>query len=104
MNPWVTLAIAIMFEVLATSALKESQGMKQLIPTVLAYLGYGISFYFLALALKHIPLGMAYAIWSAAGIILLSLIGLIVYKQNIGLIEALGLLLIISGVTLTKLG
>lgn len=104
MNPWVTLTLAITFEVLATSALKESQGMKQLIPTVLAYLGYGISFYFLALALKHIPLGMAYAVWSGVGIVTLSMIGFLIYKQPLSYTNIIGIVLIAAGVFLVKAG
>lgn len=104
MNPWLTLLLAIVFEVLATSALKESQGMKQLIPSISALIGYGISFYFLASALNHIPLGMAYAIWSGVGIVVLSIIGFFVYQQSLSYLHLAGIALITLGVVLLKIG
>lgn len=104
MSPWLYLSLAIAFEVLATSALKESQGMKQIMPAVLAYLGYGISFYLLALALKGIPLGMAYAIWSGVGIVVLSIIGFFVYQQTLSYLHLTGIGLIALGVVLLKIG
>lgn len=104
MNPWMLLTLAVCFEVLASSSLKESQGMKNWAATLIAFGGYGVSFYLLALVLKQIPLGIAYAIWSGAGIIALSLIGLLVYQQALSWIHLLGIGLIIAGVVLLKIG
>jgi len=65
---WLYLAIAIVSEVVATSALKPSDGFTQLIPSVLVVIGYGLAFYFLSLTLRTMPVGVAYAVWSGAGV------------------------------------
>lgn len=65
---WIFLSIAIVAEVIATSALKASDGFSRLGPTVVVIAGYGIAFYFLSLALRGIPVGVAYAVWSGVGI------------------------------------
>ncbi|MEG0822511.1 MAG: multidrug efflux SMR transporter, partial [Burkholderiaceae bacterium] len=67
---YLPLAIAILAEVIATSALKASEGFSRLLPSVIVVVGYGIAFYCLAITLKTIPVGVAYAIWSGAGIAL----------------------------------
>ena len=92
------LIIAVIAEVIATSALKSVEGFTRLWPSVVVVIGYGVAFYFLSLTLKTIPVGIAYAIWSGLGITLVSINGYFVYKQTLDLPAILGLCLIISGV------
>lgn len=92
------LAIAIISEVIATSALKASQGFSQLWPSLLTILGYAVALYFLSLTLKTIPMGIAYAIWSGAGIILISTVGWVLFKQQLDLPALIGLSLMIAGI------
>lgn len=92
------LAIAILSEVIATSALKASQGFSQLWPSLLTILGYAVALYFLSLTLKTIPMGIAYAIWSGAGIILISTVGWVLFKQQLDLPALIGLSLMIAGI------
>ncbi len=92
------LAIAIVAEVIATGALKASEEFTKLLPSVVVVIGYGVAFYFLSLVLKTIPVGVAYAIWSGLGIVLITIVGLIVFDQKLDLAAVIGMLLIISGV------
>lgn len=92
------LAIAIIAEVIATSALKASEEFTKLYPSLLVIAGYSISFYFLTLVIKTIPLGVTYAIWSGIGIVLVAIIGGIFYKQIPDLPAIIGMSLIILGV------
>ena len=96
------LAIAIVAEVLATSALKESQGFSELLPTLLVMAGYGASFYFLSLVLQTIPIGVAYALWAGLGIVLITIVGAVVFGQKMDLAAILGIALIISGVVVLR--
>ncbi|ANF83352.1 transporter (plasmid) [Acinetobacter sp. NCu2D-2] len=95
---FIYLAIAIVAEVIATSALKASEGFSMLWPSVITIIGYAIALFFLSLTLKTIPMGIAYAIWSGAGIILISAVGLIVYKQQLDLAALIGLSFMIIGI------
>ena len=97
------LGIAVAAEVIATSALKASDGFTRPLPTVVVALGYGIAFYFLSLVLKTVPVGVAYAIWSGAGIVLIGLIGWLVLKQPLDLPAMLGMGLIVAGVVVINL-
>ena len=97
------LGIAVAAEVIATSALKASDGFTRPLPTVVVALGYGIAFYFLSLVLKTVPVGVAYAIWSGAGIVLIGLIGWLVLKQPLDLPAMLGMGLIVAGVAVIQL-
>lgn len=92
------LTIAIIAEVIATSALKSVEGFTRLWPSVIVAAGYGVAFYFLSLTLKTIPVGIAYAIWSGLGITLVSIIAYFFYKQSLDFPAILGLVLILSGV------
>ena len=103
MNAYVYLALAIVAEVIATSALKASEGFTRLGPSLLVAAGYGIAFYFLSLTLKSVPVGVAYAIWSGAGIVLIALIGWLVLKQPLDLPAMLGMALIVAGVAVIQL-
>jgi small multidrug resistance pump len=100
---WVFLSIAIIAEVIGTSALKSAEGFTKLVPSIIVILGYGIAFYFLSLTLKTIPVGIAYAIWSGVGIILISIIGYFFYKQTLDLPAIIGILLIMAGVIVINL-
>ncbi len=100
---WLILFIAIAAEVVATSALKASEGFSRLWPSLLVVAGYATAFYCLSLTLKTIPVGMAYAIWSGAGIVLVSLIAWLVFKQRLDLPAMLGMGLIVAGVLVIQL-
>lgn len=95
---WVYLGIAIVAEILATSALKSAEGFTRLLPSLATVLGYAVAFYFLALTLREIPVGIAYAIWSGVGIVLISLVGAVFFKQHLDTPAILGIVLIIAGV------
>ena len=97
------LGIAVAADVIATSALKASDGFTRPLPTVIVALGYGVAFYFLSLVLKTVPVGVAYAIWSGAGIVLIGLIGWLVLKQPLDVPAMLGMGLIIAGVAVIQL-
>ena len=92
------LAVAIVAEVVATSALKASAEFTKLLPSLIVVIGYGISFYCLALVLRTIPVGITYAIWSGVGIVLVSIIGALIYQQIPDLPALVGMGLIIAGV------
>jgi len=98
MNPWLAIAIAIIAEVTATSALKASKEFTVLVPSLIVIVGYGIAFYFMAISLRVLPVGIMYAIWAGMGIVLISLIGWLVYKQSLDLPAVVGMGLIIAGV------
>lgn len=100
---WIFLAVAIVSEVIGTSALKAAEGFSRLWPSAVVVLGYGLSFYFLSLTLKTIPVGIAYAIWSGAGIALITLIDWIIYGQSLDLPAIIGMSLIVAGVVVLNL-
>lgn len=102
-SPWWALAVAIVSEVIATSALKAADGFTRLAPSVVVVVGYGTAFYFLSLALKSVPVGIAYAIWSGVGIVLLSLIGWVLYGQRLDAPALTGMALIVAGVVILQL-
>jgi small multidrug resistance pump len=97
-TPWVLLTVAIVAEVIATSSLKLSDGFTRLWPSVVVVLGYGISFYFLSVTMRSMPIGVIYAIWSGLGVVLVTLVGWLVFKQHLDLPALLGIGLIIAGV------
>ena len=98
MNKWVILGMAIVAETVATSAMKSSEGFTRLVPSVIVVIGYAVAFYFLSVTLKEIPVGIAYAIWSGVGIVLISLVGWIMFGQKLDAPALIGIALIISGV------
>ncbi|MEA9415741.1 multidrug efflux SMR transporter [Flavobacterium sp. PL02] len=98
MKNFLFLGIAIIFEIIATSALKKSEQFTQLIPSIITFIGYAGAFYFLSFAIRTIPVGVAYAIWSGVGIVLITIIGAIFFKQTPDLPAIIGLALIIIGV------
>ncbi|WP_283149500.1 DMT family transporter [Silvimonas soli] len=95
---WGWLAIAIVAEVIATSALKAAEGFTRLWPSIIVVIGYVIAFYCLSLTLRSIPVGLVYAIWSGVGIVLISVVGYFAYRQSLDWPAILGLTLIIAGV------
>lgn len=95
---WIYLSVAIIAEVIATTALKASDGFSRLGPSALVVAGYGIAFYFLSLTLRAIPVGIVYAVWSGVGIVLITLIAWLLYGQKLDAPALLGIGLIIAGV------
>ena len=98
MKAYLILLLAIVLETIATSFLKQSEQFTRLLPTIITVAGYAGSFYCLSLVLKNIPVGIAYAIWSGMGIVLISAIGWVAFKQHLDLAAISGLALIIAGV------
>lgn len=103
MKAWLLLATAIVAEVIATSALKASDGFTRPGPLLWVVLGYGVAFYLLALTLRTLPVGVAYAVWSGAGTVLIALIGWWLYGQRLDAAGWLGVALIITGVLVLNL-
>ena len=95
---YAVLVIAILFEVLGTSAMQAAQHFTRLGPTLLMVVCYAIAFYFLSWSLRYVPVGIAYAIWSGLGIVLISLVGYFAFGQKLDLAAMIGLGLIIAGV------
>jgi small multidrug resistance pump len=100
---WVYLAVAIVSEVIATSALKAAQGFTRWLPSLLVVAGYASAFYFLSLTLRSIPLGVSYAIWSGVGVALVTLVGWALYDQRLDLPAFIGIGLIIAGVLILNI-
>ena len=100
---WVYLFIAIISEVIATSALKTSENFTKLWPSIGVIIGYGVAFFFLSLTLKTIPVGVAYAIWSGVGIVLVSAVGWIAFKQALDAPALIGMAMIIAGCAVINL-
>ncbi|TDO07664.1 small multidrug resistance pump [Halomonas ventosae] len=96
------LALAIVAEVIATSALKASAGFTRLWPSVAVVIGYGLAFYLLALVLRSMPVGIAYAFWAGLGIVLVTLVGIVVYGEKPDLPALLGLAMIVGGVVVIQ--
>jgi small multidrug resistance pump len=98
MRPSVTLAAAIVAEVVGTTALKLSDGLSNAVPAVGVLLGYGASFYCLSLALEDLPIGLVYAVWSGVGVVGTALVGVAVFEERVDPAGALGMALIVAGV------
>ncbi|WP_334468729.1 DMT family transporter [Arsenophonus sp. PmNCSU2021_1] len=103
MNGLAYLLISIVAEVIATTSLKASDGFTRLLPSIIVVIGYSISFFGLSQVVKMMPLGIAYAIWSGLGIVLVSVAALFLYQQKLDWTAILGILLIISGVLVINL-
>ena len=97
MKPHVALVIAILSEVVGTSALKACESFTRLVPSLIVVAGYGLSLYFLSIAMRAIPLGVAYAIWSGLGSALIVLVSWLIFKQALDAPAFLGISLIIAG-------
>ncbi|MCW5670027.1 MAG: QacE family quaternary ammonium compound efflux SMR transporter [Hydrogenophaga sp.] len=103
MNPWILLGLAIAAEVVGTSALKASEGFSKLWPSAIVMVSYGAAFYLLSLTLRTIPVGVAYAVWSGVGVVLIALIGWLVFGQKLDAAGMLGMGLIVAGVLVLNL-
>ncbi|MBG6247497.1 MULTISPECIES: SMR family transporter [Symbiopectobacterium] len=97
------LSLAIVAEVIATSALKLSDGFSRLMPSIITVIFYGVSFYCLSLTMRTLPTGIIYAIWSGVGIVLIATVSWLFYGQKLDLPVILGMLLIILGVIVINL-
>jgi small multidrug resistance pump len=102
MTPYMALALAITAEVIATSALKTTDSFTRPLPSVLVVVAYAVAFYFLSVAVKVIPVGVAYGIWSGLGIVLVSVIAFFLHKQSLSLYQITGLMFIVLGVALVN--
>ncbi len=100
---YVYLGIAIVAEVIATSSLKAAQEFTRPIPSIVVVIGYGVAFYCLSLSLRMIPVGIAYAIWSALGVVLVCIAGAVFYGQMLDAPALAGIGLIIAGVLVINL-
>lgn len=98
MNHWLAIAIAIAAEVTATTALKASNEFTRLWPSLIVVAGYGTAFYFMTISMRVLPVGIMYAIWSGSGMILISILGWLVYRQSLDAPAMIGMGLIITGV------
>ncbi|WP_408479751.1 DMT family transporter [Paraburkholderia sp. RL17-383-BIF-A] len=103
MPAYALLGIAIVAEVIATSAMRASEGFSRLVPSVVVVLGYGVAFYCLSLTLKTVPVGIVYAVWSGAGIVLITLVAVVLYRQVPDVPAIIGLGLIIAGVAVLNM-
>ena len=103
MHPYAALGVAIVAEVIATSALKASAGFTRLWPSVIVVLGYGVAFYGLSLTLQSMPVGVAYAIWSGLGIVLIAVVGWLAFGQRLDAWAMVGMSLIVAGVLVMNL-
>ena len=97
------LFLAILSEVIATTSLKFSNGFTKLVPSVIVVIGYGLSFYLLAISLKVFPIGIAYAIWSGVGIILTVIAGILLWRETLDWARVLGILFILVGILIINL-
>lgn len=100
---WLYLAIAIVSEVIATSALKPSDGFSKLWPSLIVVVGYALAFFFLSLTLRTVPVAIAYAVWSGAGVALITLVGWLVLGQTLDPPALVGIGLIVAGVLVLNL-
>ncbi|MGE8319227.1 MAG: DMT family transporter [Comamonas sp.] len=100
---WIYLLTAITAEVIATSSLKASNGFTRLGPSMLTVLGYGVAFYCLSLTLRHMPVGVAYAVWSGLGVVLITAVSWVLFGQKLDLPALLGMGLIVAGVLVMNL-
>jgi len=100
---YVYLAIAIVAEVVGTTAIQASEGFTKPIPSIVVVVGYGVAFYFLSLVLRTIPMGIAYAIWAGLGIVLIALTGVVLYKQTLDVPAMIGMGLIVAGVAIINI-
>ena len=100
---WLYLAMAIIAEVIGTSFLKSSAGFTRLVPSVIVIVGYGLAFYLLALVLRSMSVGIAYAVWAGAGVALITIIGWVFFRQPLDIAALVGIALIVAGVLVINL-
>ncbi len=97
------LLVAVIAETIGTTSLQASQQFSRLWPSILVVVGYGFAFYFMALTLKYMPVGIVYAIWSGLGIFLIAMIGFVVFGQKLDWPAILGLAMILAGILVIHL-
>jgi small multidrug resistance pump len=97
------LIVAIVLEVIGTSALKMTDGFTRLMPSLISLAGYGLAFFFLSLTLRTMPVGVVYALWSGTGVVLIALIGFLFFGQRLDLPAVIGMALIVAGVLVVNL-
>jgi small multidrug resistance pump len=98
MNHWLALAIAIVAEVIATSTMKATNEFTRFWPSLVVVLGYGTGFYFMTISMRVLPIGIMYALWSGVGILVVSIMGWVIYRQVLDLPAIIGMSFIIAGV------
>ena len=103
LNAYIYLAIAIVAEVIATASMKAVKGISTPLPLVLMICGYAVAFWMLTLVVRSIPVGIAYALWSGLGIVLISVAALVIYGQKLDLPAMLGMAMIVGGVVVIQL-
>ena len=101
---WSLLGLAILSEVVATSALKASDGMTRLVPGLVVVGGYAIAFWLLALTLRTLPVGFVYGVWAGLGVIGVAIVGALFFGETLGAVKIIGFVLIVTGVILIKAG
>ena len=104
MITWIVLALAIVAEVVGTTALRASDGMTRVLPGAVVVVAYAISFVLLAVTLKHLTLGTTYAIWSGVGTLAIALIGWLAYQERLSAATIAGIALVVAGVVVIHLG
>lgn len=97
------LAVAIILEIIGTSSLRASDGFTKVLPSVGTIVAFITCFYFLSLALKVIPIGLAYAVWAGAGIVLTAVVSVVVFKDRLDLPAIIGIIFIVTGVVVMNL-
>lgn len=103
MNVWWVLSLAIIAEVVATLALKASEGFTRILPVLIVVIGYATAFYCMSLSLRSIPVGIVYAVWSGIGIVLVAFMSWILYQQALSMTHWFGIGLILAGVVVLNL-
>ena len=103
LTTWLALLAAIAFEVVGTTLLQASQQFTRPWPTAGMAVCYGLAFYLLSIALRQVPVGLAYAIWSGLGVVAISIIGVVLFKQRLDLPAIAGLTMIVGGVVVINL-
>lgn len=101
--PYLILALAVLAETIGTSALQASQQFTRPLPSVLVVISYGVAFYLLTLVLRSMPVGIAYAMWSGLGIVLIAIIGRVIFGQRLDLPAILGMAMILGGILVIHL-
>lgn len=99
----ILLIVAIACEVVATTALKATEGFTRPVPVLISLIGYGVAFFFLSLVLRTMPVGVVYAVWSGTGVVLITAVGWLLYRQALDAPAIAGILLIIAGVAVIDL-
>lgn len=100
---YIYLALAIIFEVTGSAFLNKSEGFTKFLPTAITFLAFGVCLFFLSFALKEIPMGIAYAIWAGAGLVLTALVSVFIFKQNLDGAGIIGIGFILVGVIILNL-